>query len=97
MRNNRPSWLSHSNSIKKSPSSGAIVEHTEGTVPTPIIAMLVAWLVLIFTSYSHRGPQSNVAVITFVLAALLISNSLYLILGMDIPFSGPIQISSAPL
>jgi hypothetical protein len=97
MRNNRPSWLSHSKSIKKSSSSGAIVEHAEGTVSTPIIAMLVAWLVLIFTSYGHRAPRNKVVVITFVLAALLISNWLYLTLGMDIPFSGPIRISSAPL
>ncbi|MGO4564868.1 hypothetical protein AB4Z52_07305 [Rhizobium sp. 2YAF20] len=90
------SRLSHSKSIKKSSSSGVIGKHDEGTAPAPIIATLVAWLVLIFTSYGYPTPRNKV-VITFVLAALLISNWLYLILGMDIPFSGPIRISSAPL
>jgi hypothetical protein len=66
MRNNRLCWRSHSKSIKKSSSSRAIVEHAEGTVPTAIIAMLVAWLVLIFTSYGYRAPRNKVVVITFV-------------------------------
>ena len=95
MRNNRPCCLSHTTSIKKSPSSGAIVEHSEGTVPAPIIAMLVAWLVLIFTSYGYLGPRNKVVVIIFVRTALLISNWLYLIFGMDSPFSGPIRIQCA--
>jgi hypothetical protein len=60
-------------------------------------ARRVAWLVLIFTSYGYRAPRNKVVVITFVRAALLISNWLFLILGMDIPFSGPIRSSSAPL
>jgi hypothetical protein len=33
----------------------------------------------------------------FVLASALISGALYLIVDMDAPFGGPIQVSSAPL
>jgi hypothetical protein len=32
-----------------------------------------------------------------VVAAALVSGAIYLILDMDAPFSGPIQVSSAPL
>ena len=35
--------------------------------------------------------------LAFVLAAALISGTLYLILDLDAPFTGPIQVSSAPL
>jgi ABC-type proline/glycine betaine transport system ATPase subunit len=36
-------------------------------------------------------------IIAFVLSALLISASQYLVLDMDIPFAAMIQISDAPL
>lgn len=74
-----------------------IIEHTDGTIPVPLIAMLVAWLVLIFASFGYRAPKNAVVVTTFIMASLLISTSLYLIIDMDVPFSGPIQISEAPL
>ncbi|TIT63102.1 MAG: DUF4239 domain-containing protein, partial [Mesorhizobium sp.] len=33
----------------------------------------------------------------FIVSAALVAAALYLIMDMDIPFSGPIQISPAPL
>jgi hypothetical protein len=75
----------------------AIVGHTEGTIPAPLIVMLAAWLVLIFASFGYRAPRNLVVVTMFVVASFLISTTLYLILDMDVPFSGPIQISYAPL
>ena len=73
-----------------------IVEQSEGTIPVPLVVMLVAWLMLIFASFGYRAPRNSVVVLMFVVSALLISASIYLILDMDIPFSGPIQTSDAP-
>ncbi|MBB6411997.1 DUF4239 domain-containing protein [Mesorhizobium sangaii] len=74
-----------------------LIEQSEGTIPAPLIAMLVAWLVLIFASFGFRAPRNAITVSTFVVSAVLIAGAIYLILDMDIPFSGPIQISPAPL
>jgi hypothetical protein len=74
-----------------------LVEQSEGVIPRPLIAMLVAWLILIFASFGYRAPKNIIVVSMFVIAALLISAAIYLVLDMDIPFSGLIQISDLPL
>jgi hypothetical protein len=74
-----------------------LIEQSEGSIPSPLIAMLVAWLVLIFASLGFRAPRNAITVTTYVVSAALIAGALYLILDMDVPFSGPIQISPAPL
>jgi hypothetical protein len=75
----------------------ALVEQAEGSLPRPLVLMLVAWLVLIFASFGFRAPRNAVVVTTFVAAAALIGGAIYLIVDMDAPFEGPIQISPAPL
>jgi hypothetical protein len=74
-----------------------LIEQSEGAIPWPLIAMLVAWLALIFASFGFRAPRNAITVATFGVSAALIAGAIYLILDMDVPFSGPIQISSAPL
>ena len=74
-----------------------LVEQSEGTIPGPLIAMLVAWLTLIFASFGYRAPKNPMVVIMFLASSLLIAASVYLVLDMDVPFSGPIQISDEPL
>jgi hypothetical protein len=74
-----------------------IVEQQAGTIPTPIIGMLVAWLAMIFASFGYRAPKNAVVLVVFNVAAILMAFSIYLVLDMDSPFSGLIQISDAPL
>ncbi|WP_027029681.1 DUF4239 domain-containing protein [Mesorhizobium loti] len=74
-----------------------LIEQSEGAIPGPLIAMLVAWLALIFASFGFRAPRNAITLATFVVSGALIAGALYLILDMDVPFSGPIQISPAPL
>ncbi|RZL89550.1 MAG: DUF4239 domain-containing protein [Variovorax sp.] len=75
----------------------ALLEQSEGSIPVPLLAMVVAWLVLIFANFGYGAVRNSVVVVSFVLAAALISGTLYLILDLDAPFTGPIQVSSAPL
>jgi hypothetical protein len=74
-----------------------IVEQSDGTIPMPLIGMMVAWLVLIFGSFGYRAPRNAIVVTSFVLSTALIAGTIYLILDMDVPFTGPIQVSPAPL
>ena len=75
----------------------ALVEQAEGSIPWSLLGMVVAWLALIFASFGYRAPRNAVVLAGFVLASALISGALYLIVDMDSPFDGPIQISSGPL
>lgn len=74
-----------------------LVEQSEGAIPRPLIAMLAAWLVLIFAGSAFCAPRNPVVIGTFVLSAGLFAGTIYLILDMDVPFAGPIRISPAPL
>jgi hypothetical protein len=74
-----------------------LVEQSDGIIPEPLIALLVAWLTLIFASFGFRAPCNATIVGTFIISAALAASAIYLIMDMDTPFSGPIQVSSAPL
>lgn len=74
-----------------------IVEQADDSIPIPLVAMLVAWLVVIFASYGYRAPNNSVVIGMFAISAFLISASLCLIMDMNVPFSGLIQVSDRPL
>jgi len=74
-----------------------IVEQSEGAIPGPLIGMLVAWLTLIFASFGYRAPWNPMVIGMFIVSSFLIAASVYLVLDMDVPFHGPIQISDEPL
>jgi Protein of unknown function (DUF4239) len=74
-----------------------LIEQSEGTIPTALLVVVVAWLMLIFGSFGYRAPRNVVVLATFVVAAFLLSAAVYLVLDMGSPFSGPIQISPEPL
>lgn len=74
-----------------------LVEQSEGTLPMPIIALMVAWLLLVFASFGYRAPCNAVVATSLIVSAALIAGAIYLILDMDVPFAGPIQVSPAPL
>jgi hypothetical protein len=74
-----------------------LVEQAEGSMPLPLLGIVIAWLVLVFASFGYRAPCNLVVVGSFVGASALVSGALYMILDMDEPFRGPISISPAPL
>jgi len=74
-----------------------IIEQSDGTIPPPLIIAMIIWLVLIFASFGYRAPRNATVVTMFVVSALLISGSIYLVIDMDVPTSGFFQASSEPL
>jgi peptidoglycan/LPS O-acetylase OafA/YrhL len=75
----------------------ALVEDSESSIPVALIVMLMLWLTLIFASFGYRAPRNRVVICTLVVAAGFISASVYLIMDMDMPFSGPMQVSAEPI
>jgi hypothetical protein len=73
-----------------------VVDAAGGTIPAPLIVMMILWLAAVFAGLGYRAPRNAVVTTAFVIAALLLSGALYLILEMDRPASGLIRASNAP-
>lgn len=67
------------------------------SIPLPFLVVMVAWLVLLFASFSLFAPPNPTVIVTLLVCALAVSSAIFLILELDRPFVGLIQISSAPL
>jgi hypothetical protein len=68
-----------------------------GSIPTPFLVVMVCWLTLIFASFSLFAPPNATALLTLLVCALAISSAILLILELDRPFDGLMQVSSAPI
>jgi Protein of unknown function (DUF4239) len=75
-----------------------LFEEEQGTsIPTPFLAVLVFWLAVLFGSFGLFSRPNATIIATLLVCALSVSGAIFLILEMDHPFRGMMQISSAPL
>jgi len=74
-----------------------LIEHGRSTIPRPFLVVVVFWLVVIFANFGlFAPPNSTVYTIIFV-CALSVATAIFLILEMDQPYEGVLQISNEPL
>lgn len=79
----RTRWLMHAQS--------------RSSISTPLLVIVVFWLTILFVSFGvYARPNATVHVALFV-GALSVAAAIFLILEMDRPFDGLIEISQAPL
>jgi hypothetical protein len=74
-----------------------LMEQTQGSIPMPFLVVLVFWLAVIFTGLGLLAPRNPTVVGALLLSALSIAGAIFLILELDRPFEGLIQVSNAPL
>jgi len=67
------------------------------SIRKPFLVVVVFWLTVLFVSFGLFAPRNLAAIVTLLLAAISVAAALYLILDLDHPFSGLMQISSTPL
>jgi hypothetical protein len=67
------------------------------SIPIPFLVVLVAWLMLLFASFSLFSPPNPTVVLTLLICGVAVSSAIFLILELDRPFAGIIQISSGPV
>ena len=72
-------------------------EQETESVALPLLVILVLWLTIIFISFGLFAPFNATVVSSLFASALSVSGAIFLILDMYRPYSGLIQISSAPL
>jgi len=66
-------------------------------ISAPILVTLVFWLIALFVGFGLFGPRDAVVVVSMLISAASVSGAIFLIVEMYAPFSGLVQISSAPL
>jgi hypothetical protein len=74
-----------------------LFEHADRSLPMPFLVVLVFWLGIIFASFSLFSPLNPTLIAALFVFALSASGAIFLILELSQPFSGLMQISSAPL
>jgi hypothetical protein len=74
-----------------------LFEQSGSSIPVPFLVVVVFWLSMLFVSFGLFAPRNATAFFTLFISALPVAGALFLIMELDHPFSGLIQISSAPL
>lgn len=74
-----------------------LFEQSDGGIPLPFLTVLVFWLTIIFASFSLFSPLNATSFAALTVFAFSAAGAIFLILEMDQPFTGLMQISSEPL
>ena len=74
-----------------------LLEQAGSSIPTPFLVVVVFWLAVIFISFGLFAPYNATVIATLFVCALSVSGAIFLILELDSPFAGIMQISDTPL
>lgn len=74
-----------------------LFEQSGRSIPMPFLVLLIFWVTVIFLSFGLFAPHNATVIATLFLCAFSVSGAIFLIMELDRPFGGMIQISSAPL
>jgi hypothetical protein len=72
-------------------------QETSSSISVTFLVVVVFWLTIIFLSFGLFAPPNATVITTLLLSALSVSGAIFLVLELDRPFDGLIQISSAPM
>jgi len=67
------------------------------SISTPMLIVVVLWLVMIFLGFSLMAPPNATANFALIASALCAAGAIFLILELDRPFGGLMRISSEPM
>ena len=74
-----------------------LIEHQGPNVRPVVLVILVSWIAVIFASFGLNAPRNATVVAAFLVCSIAIGGSVFLIIEMDSPFQGALQIPSAPM
>ena len=72
-------------------------EQRSTSISMPLLVILVSWLTALFISFGLFAPRNGTVVASLVISAMSVGGAVFLILEMYAPYTGIIQLSSAPL
>jgi hypothetical protein len=74
-----------------------LIEQQGPNVQRVVLVVLVSWITVIFVSFGLNAPRNGTVLVAFLICSLSIGGSIFLILEMDRPLDGIMQISSWPV
>jgi hypothetical protein len=74
-----------------------LIEHGRSTIPTALLVVLAFWLIVIFANLGLFAPANKTVYTILFVCAVSVATAIFLILEMDQPYQGVIQISNEPL
>jgi hypothetical protein len=69
----------------------------QSPLPTPVLVVLVVWLVLLHVSMGLFAPCNGTVLAVLVVSALSVSSALFLVMEMSRPLDGIVKVSDAPV
>jgi hypothetical protein len=76
---------------------GLLYEQAGGSLSWPFFVILVFWVVMLFVGFGFLTRSNATVLVAFFVGALSVAGAIFLILEMNRPYSGLMQISSAPI
>lgn len=67
------------------------------SLPKAFLVVLAFWLFVLFTSFGIFSPRNTTVVAVLLVCALSVAGAIFLIVDLDQPFEGLIQLSDVPL
>ncbi len=74
-----------------------LFEQTSTSISSVLLVVVILWLALLFLSFGMFAPVNSTAVAALMVGALSVSAALFLVLELDRPFRGLIEISDEPV
>lgn len=74
-----------------------LYEQSDSSISMPFLIVLVIWLAILFAGFSLLAPSNFTTWATLLLCAVCVASSMFLILELDSPFGGFMQISDSPV
>ena len=66
--------------------------NTGTSISTPLLVVVVCWLAILFFRFGLFAPANGTVIAALMVAALSVAGAIFLILELDQPFDGLIQI-----
>jgi hypothetical protein len=74
-----------------------LIEQAASPLPKVFLAILVFWLIMLFVCFGLLASHNMTVVGVLLICALSVSGAIFLILEMNTPITGIINVSSVPL
>ena len=74
-----------------------LFEQSGGSLPLPFLLVLIFWLAMIFASFGMFARPNPILIAALIVCAVSAAGALFLVFELSEPFTGLLQISSAPL
>jgi len=74
-----------------------LFEQTSSSISFPLLVVVVFWLTILFISFGLFAPFNATVIGTLLVCAMSVSGAMFLVLELEKPFTGIIQISRTPV